>query len=108
MKPERPNMPKNEELQEQTHLIRTVEAALQVDVPDTEEMQFRSSLLNYAQSVLATLKPAFLVRLYEAACAVKFPSEHVTGFRHALQRQLGTHLNLRAFRATPAKKGGAA
>lgn len=93
----------NEILQEQTHLIRSVEAALKVSVPDPEELRFRASLLGCASASLQTLKPGFIVRLYEAACDVKFPSEEVTQFRHSLQRVLGSHLNLRQFRVEKAK-----
>jgi len=93
-------MPKNEELQEQTHLIRTVEAHLKISVPDPEELRFRASLLRCAEAGIRNLKPGFIVRLYEAACDVKFASDDVTAFRHALQRALGEHLNLRAYRTT--------
>lgn len=94
--------PENEALQGQTRLVRFIEAALKVAVPDPEEIQFRSSLLNCATSQLDSLKPPFIVRLYEAACDVKFPSDEVTEFRKALQRCIGRSLGLAQYR----RKGG--
>jgi len=90
--------PKSEELQAQTHLVRTIEAALKVSIPDTEEIRFRSSLLRCAEAQLATLKPAFITRLYESACDVKFPSDEVTAFRKALQAAIGRSLGLKQYR----------
>lgn len=90
--------PKSEELQSQTHLTRTIEAALKVAVPDPEEIRFRSSLLRCAEAQLPTLKPSFITRLYEAACDVKFPSDEVTAFRKALQATIGRSLGLKQYR----------
>lgn len=93
--------PKNQELKEQSVLIRTVEANLKVAVPDDEELKFRASLLTCAATRAAELPTGFVVRLYEAACEVKFPEPAVTGFRLALQRILGQTLDLRKYRPTP-------
>jgi hypothetical protein len=90
--------PQNEELQAQTQLTRTIEAALKVAVPDADEIRFRGSLLRCATAQLSTLKPAFVTRLYEAACDVKFPSDEVTEFRKALQVVIARTLNLKQFR----------
>ena len=92
--------PKNDELQSQTHLIRTIEAALKVSVPDAEEIRFRGSLLRCAAAKLGELKPGFVIRLYEAACEVKFPSDEVTSFRKALQKAIGRNLELKTYRAS--------
>ena len=83
-----------EQIQSQTHLTRTIEAALKVTLPDPEEIRFRTSLLNCATAQLAELKPSFITRLYEAACDVKFPSDEVTQFRKSLQRVIGKSLGL--------------
>ena len=93
--------PKSDELQAQTHLIRTIEAALKVSVPDKEELRFRGSLLRCAESQVNNLKPAFVVRLYEAACDVKFPSDEVTAFRMILQKAIALSLGLKQFKAAP-------
>lgn len=93
-----PPTPEKEKIQAQTHLTRTIESALKVAIPDPEEIRFRCSLLNCATKQLGTLKPAFITRLYEAACDVKFPSDEVTEFRKALQRAIGKSLNLAAHR----------
>jgi N-acetylglucosamine kinase-like BadF-type ATPase len=87
-----------DELQAQTRLTRTIEAALKVAIPDAEEIRFRSSLLACATAQLKTLKPTFITRLYEAACDVKFPSDEVTNFRKELQKAIGLSLNLKKFR----------
>lgn len=101
--------PENENLQEQTRLVRFIEAALKVAVPDPEELLFRRSLLNCAAAKMAELKPVFIVRLYEAACDVKFPSDEVTAFRKALQRVIGRSLSLSQYRQPAANgRGGAA
>jgi len=95
--------PNKDELQAQTHLIRTVEAALKVSVPDAEELRFRGSLLRCTAGQLAELKPCFVIRLYEAACDVKFPSDDVTALRKSLQKTIAKSLGLQAYRqAAPA------
>ena len=91
-----------DELQAQTHLIRTVEAALKVSVPDSEELRFRGSLLRCAAAQLDSLKPGFVIRLYEAACDVKFPSDDVTALRKALQTSIAKSLDLKQYRGRPA------
>ena len=90
--------PQNEQLQSQTQLTRTIEAALKVAVPDAEEIRFRAALFRCAVAQLADLKPAFTTRMYEAACDVKFPSDEVTEFRLALQRAIARRLNLKQYR----------
>jgi hypothetical protein len=87
-----------DELHAQTHLTRTIEAALKVAIPDPEEIRFRSSLLACAAAKLETLKPVFVTRLYEAACDVKFPSDEVTDFRKALQKRIGRAFGLKQYR----------
>jgi len=90
--------PKNEEVTKQSQLIRTVEAALKVAIPDADEIAFRSSLLACATAKIPDLGPGFIVRLYEAACDVKFPTDHVGDFRKSLQRAIGKNLDLRSYR----------
>ena len=91
-----------DQLQAQTHLVRTIESALKVAIPDADEIRFRATLLRCAADKAATLKPAFVIRLYEAACDVKFPSDEVTEFRKKLQIQLARELDLKAYKAKPA------
>lgn len=94
--------PKNDEqLQAQTRLTRTIEASLKIAVPDPEEIRFRSSLFNCATAQIDVLKDAFVIRMYEAACDVKFPSDEVTSFRKALQNRIGKSFDLRRFRQAP-------
>lgn len=50
-----PAKPQNEELQSQTQLTRTIEAALKVAVPDADEIRFRGSLLRCAMAQLPSL-----------------------------------------------------
>lgn len=90
--------PKNEELSQQSQLVRAVEASLKIAAPETAEIRFRSSLLNRAASDLTTLKPNFVVRLYEAACEVKYPSEEVTRFRLEIAKRLGREFDLSKYR----------
>lgn len=91
--------PKNEALQAHTHLVRTIESSLKIDVPDETDLKFRGTLMRAAAAQIGSLSPAFIVRLYDAACEVKFPTSEVADFRHALQRQLGANLGLAAFKA---------
>lgn len=91
-----------DQLTSQTLLIRTLEANLKVAIPDAEELRFRGSACRKAAADLGELKPAFVVRLYEAACEVKFPSDDVAGLRKAIQKSLGKTLGLAAFRQSPA------
>ncbi len=94
------NTPNKDELQAQTHLIRAVEAALKVAVPDAEELRFRGSLLRCAAAQLGNFKPCFIIRLYEAACDVKFPSDEVGNLRKALQKTIAKSLDLKSHRQT--------
>jgi hypothetical protein len=93
-----PPTPESEAIQQQTRLTRLIEAALKVAIPDPEELVFRGSLLRCAEAQFPVLKPSFIVRLYEAACDVKFPSDEVTDFRKALQRVIGLSMNLKQYR----------
>lgn len=93
-----PKPPKNEELQASTHLVRTVESSLKIEVPDDTDLKFIGSLMRAATAQIGTLPASFIIRLYIAACDVKFPAAEVADFRHALQRQLGTNLGLAAYK----------
>ena len=95
---------KNEELQGQSHLTRTVIAALEIKVPATKDIRFRGSLLRKATAELAATTPVFLIRLFEAAATTDYPDSDVVEFRQALETQLGKHFNLAEFKAVgPAK-----
>jgi hypothetical protein len=88
--------PNNDELQAQTHLIRTVEAHLKIAVLDAEELRFREAILKTASDKIDSLKQGFIVRLYEAACDVKFPSASVCDFRKALHKSIAKAHGLKA------------
>lgn len=90
---------KDPALQEQSRLIRTVEANLKVSFLDTTELRFRGSLLRRAAAEIPALNPTHITRLYEAACDVKFPSAEVTEFRGHLQNAIGKNLDLTKFKA---------
>jgi len=94
------NNTEKDQVQAQSQLVRAVEAALKVAIPDPEEIRFRGSLLRCVADRLPTTKQAFVIRLYEAACDVKFPSDDVTEFRKVLQKAIGRSLDLKAYRAT--------
>lgn len=91
---------KSETLQKHTQLVRTLEAALQIRVPNKEDLAFRGSLVNCFVANLPEMEATFAVRVYEAAAAVEFPSPEVTLLRHALECRLGEHFKLRAYRAS--------
>lgn len=93
---------KDPALQEQSRLIRTVEANLKVSFLDATELRFRGSLLRCVEAALPNLNGTHITRLYEAACDVKFPSDEVTEFRKKLQTVIGKNLDLVKFKA-PAK-----
>lgn len=93
---------KNEELQGQSHLTRTVIAALEIKVPAPKDIRFRGSLLRKATAELAATPPQFLIRLFEAAASTDYPDADVVAFRQALETQLGRHFNLAEFKATAA------
>ena len=90
---------KDPTLQAQSQLVRAVEADLKVAVPDVTDLKFRGTLLRAAAAQIPTIPHGLAVRLFEAACDVKFPSDAVTEFRHALQHQIAKNLNLAAFKA---------
>jgi len=90
---------KSEELQETSQLVRKVQAAMKVAIPDDDEIRFRSSLLNYTTTRLGELSENQITRLYESACEVKFPSPEVAAFRKSLQHIIGLSLNLKNYRA---------
>jgi len=91
--------PKNEALQAHTHLVRTIESSLKIEVPDDTDLKFRATLMRAAAAKIGELSAGFIVRLYDAACEVKFPSSEVTDFRHVLQHQAAKNLGLAAFKA---------
>jgi hypothetical protein len=95
---------KNEELQGQSQLTRTVIAALEIKVPAPKDIRFRGSLLRKAITELANTKPQFLVRLFEAAATTDYPDPDVVAFRHALEPHLGRLFNLAEHKAEPASK----
>jgi hypothetical protein len=90
-----PPTPKNEQLQASAQLVRTVEAALKIAVPDDTEIGFRDALIRTTADKLKDLNPNLVTRLYEAACDVKFPSASVTWFRKRLQQAIAKNLDLR-------------
>lgn len=90
---------KDPQLQEQSRLIRTVEANLKVSFLDATELRFRGSLLRRTEAELIALNATHITRLYEAACDVKFPSEEVTAFRKTLQVAIGKNMDLTKFKA---------
>lgn len=59
----------------------------------------RATLMRAAAAKIGELSSGFIVRLYDAACEVKFPSSDVTDFRHVLQHQAAKNLGLAAFKA---------
>lgn len=93
---------KNEELQGQSQLTRTVIAALEIKVPAPKDIRFRGSLLRKATAELSSTPPQFLIRLFEAAASTDYPDADVVAFRQALETQLGKHFNLAEFRAPAA------
>lgn len=89
----------NEVLQQQTHLVRCVEAALASKHKlDAEGLAGRSRLLACASAGLADMPRFLIVRLYEAACGMEFPTEDVVQLRRQVSRALGAHFQLRQFR----------
>ncbi len=90
---------KNPTLQAQSQLVRAVEADLKVAVPDTTDLKFRGTLLRACAAQIPDLPHGLTVRLFQAACDVKFPSDAVTEFRPALQHQMAKNLGLAAFKA---------
>ena len=90
---------KNEELQGQSQLTRTVIAALDIKVPAPKDIRFRGSLLRKATSELASTPPQFLIRLFESTASTDYPDADVVAFRQALENQLGKHFNLAEFKA---------
>jgi hypothetical protein len=95
---------KNEELQGQSQLTRTVIAALEIKVPAPKDIRFRGSLLRKATAELSATTPQFLIRLFEAAAGTDYPDADVVEFRQALETQLGKHFNLTEFKATAASR----
>lgn len=95
---------KNEELQGQSQLTRTVIAALEIRVPAPKDIRFRGSLLRKATAELAATPPQFLIRLFEAVASTDYPDADVVEFRQAIETQLGKHFNLAEFKAVSAAK----
>jgi len=91
--------PADEKLQQQTHLVRTVEDSLSIAVPDAMEIRFIDTLLLRTMDDLDTMQPGFINRLYHAACKVGFPSKEIGKFRLALQIRLARVLNLEPYKA---------
>ena len=97
--------PKNEELQAQSQLVRSIESNLKIKSPDALGLRFRGSLLLAATAQLDALNSQLVTRLYEAVCEVDFPKDEVCDFRNALQNKIAKVHSLRLYRsAKPATK----
>lgn len=90
---------KDPQVQEQSHLIRSVIANLNISFPEADELKFRTSILLCVQECLGNLSAAQITRLYEAACEVKFASDDVKAFRSNVQLVIAKNLNLARFKA---------
>ncbi len=95
---------KNEELQGQSQLTRTVIAALEIKVPAPKDIRFRGSLLRKAAAELPATQLQFLIRLFEAAAATDYPDADVVEFRQTLETHLGRHFGLSEFKAAAIAK----
>lgn len=97
-----PKPTKNEELKGQSLLVRSVAATLEIKVPADTEKKFRATLLRRAAADLAGMPSGLLIRFFESACGCDFPDADVVSFRVACERALAPHLDLSAYKATPA------
>jgi hypothetical protein len=100
--PAKPTTTRNEELKGQSLLVRSVAATLDIKVPADTEKKFRATLLRRATADLAGMPSGLLIRFFESACACDFPDADVVGFRVACERALAPHLDLSAYKSTPA------
>jgi hypothetical protein len=91
---------KDPEAQELSHLVRNVIANLGIAFLEPDEKKFRCSLLLAAQDCFGKFTTAQIVRLYEAACDVKFATDDVKSFRVKLQAVVAKHHDLIRYRAT--------
>ena len=82
-------------LQEQTRLVRAVEANLKVVTQDPEELRFRSSLIRKVSADLPQINSSLVTRIYEAVCDIEFASPEIVTLRKQLQAAIGRQLNLR-------------
>jgi len=85
--------------QESAHLVRSVIANLKIAFLEPLELKFRRSLLLGAEAALPGFSTAQIIRLYEAACEVKFASDDVKDFRMKLQSLIAKHHDLKRFKA---------
>jgi hypothetical protein len=92
--------PKDPEAQESSHLVRSVVANLKISFLEPLELKFRRSLLLGAEAALGGFTTAQIIRLYEAACEVKFASDDVKEFRMRLQTIIAKHHDLKRFKTT--------
>lgn len=99
-----PKPTKNEALQGQSLLVRTVAAALDIRLPSDVEKKFLGSLLRRAAIDIPTMPPGLLIRFFESATAVEFPEREVIDFRVVCERALAEHLGLAAHKAPAAAK----
>jgi hypothetical protein len=91
---------KDPEAQELSHLVRSVIANLGIAFLEPDEKKFRCSLLLAIQDCIGKLTAAQIVRLYEAACDVKFATDDVKAFRVNLQAVVAKQHDLIRYRAT--------
>lgn len=82
-------------LQEQTRLVRAVEANLKVVTQDPEELRFRTSLIRKVSADLPHINSSLVTRIYEAVCEIEFASPEIVALRKQLQAAIGRQLNLR-------------
>jgi hypothetical protein len=89
-------------LQEQTRLVRSLEANLKVITQDPEELRFRGSLIRKVSADLHSINSSLVTRIYEAVCEIEFASPELVALRKQLQATIGRQLNLREHAAPKA------
>jgi len=102
--PAKPTTTKDPLLQEQTRLVRSVEANLKVVTQDATELRFRGSLIRKVTADLPQINPSLVTRLYEAVCDIEFAPPEIVELRKQLQAAIGHQLNLKEH-AAPRQAG---
>ena len=96
-----PAKTEKEEIQPQSHLTRTIIAALSNRHPSPKEKNFLICLIQKVIGDLPSMKPAFIIRIYEAASEVDFADEEIITLRESCQPHIAKWLDLPKFQRRP-------
>lgn len=91
----KPAVEKDPALQEQTRLVRILEANLKVVTTAPEDLVFRNALIRRVIADLPIINQSLVTRIYDAACKIEFPQQLVVELRRVAELSIARALELK-------------